>query len=193
MPRKKNIPDETILDVAREVFISDGIGASTRKIAEQAGVSEGVIFQRFDSKMRLFFAAMRLPPPDFAEAIVASEACPDLFEALFILTKEILQYLRSIMPNVLLVLSHPARKEIFSRHGDGTHDLLFEGFGLNQVLVRFFDQQMIEKTLRPRDYQLLSSILLSVLLTRAFHEQMGIDEPDATEAWLEPTLRVLID
>ena len=54
MGRKKTLSDEELLEVARQEFLTNGIGASTKSIAQKAGISEGVIFQRFHTKEELF-------------------------------------------------------------------------------------------------------------------------------------------
>lgn len=58
MARPSTIKDETILDAAREVFLSRGAQATTAEVAERAGVSEGTLFNRFKTKDELFRAAM---------------------------------------------------------------------------------------------------------------------------------------
>jgi AcrR family transcriptional regulator len=50
MPRKKTITDEEILSVARSLFLKEGAKASTRTLAKIVGISESVIFQRFNTK-----------------------------------------------------------------------------------------------------------------------------------------------
>jgi AcrR family transcriptional regulator len=50
MPRNKTITDDEILTVARTLFLKEGVNASTRDIAKQAGISEAVIYQRFGTK-----------------------------------------------------------------------------------------------------------------------------------------------
>lgn len=55
-PRKYN--DEEILQAAAEVFLEHGATAGTALIAKRAGVSEGVLFQRFKNKEALFEAAL---------------------------------------------------------------------------------------------------------------------------------------
>ncbi|MEZ5318939.1 MAG: TetR/AcrR family transcriptional regulator [Vicinamibacterales bacterium] len=61
MPRPREIDDEQILTIARKLLIEKGLSVSTRAIASAAGVSEGVLFQRFKSKNGLIRAALRLP------------------------------------------------------------------------------------------------------------------------------------
>ena len=193
MPRKKNTSDEVILDAARNVFLADGIGASTKKIAANAGVSEGVLFQRYGQKKALFFRAMRLPAADFKEALASSSRCVRPQEALLILAISSLEYLRSVMPMVTLVLSHPASQEVFQQHGEQAHNFLFEAFGISEIFKEFFDERVRAGQLRTRDYETVTSILVSTLLTKALHEQIGLDKKKSSRAWLKTILKVLID
>ncbi len=64
MGRQKTITDEAVLHVARTIFRDRGHTATTREIAQAAGISEAVLYQRFGSKDELFFAAMRPHGPD---------------------------------------------------------------------------------------------------------------------------------
>jgi AcrR family transcriptional regulator len=59
MARPVTIPDELILDAAREVFLEHGIRGTTAEVASRAGVSEGIVFKRFKTKEALFHAAMQ--------------------------------------------------------------------------------------------------------------------------------------
>jgi AcrR family transcriptional regulator len=58
MARPTVINDDLLLTTAREVFLRRGLNATTAEIAEQAGVSQGILFKRFKSKQALFRAAM---------------------------------------------------------------------------------------------------------------------------------------
>src|SRR4051812_6998486 len=69
MGRHKTISDQEVLRVARDVFRAQGHTATTRAIAEAAGISEAVLYQRFGSKDELFFAAMRPSGPDVEELL----------------------------------------------------------------------------------------------------------------------------
>ena len=61
MGRPVHISKERILAAARSVFLEHGFSASTAKVAQAAGVSEGSIFKRFPTKEALFVAAMAAP------------------------------------------------------------------------------------------------------------------------------------
>src|ERR1019366_7859921 len=69
MTRPKTISDDEILSAARKLFRAHGHAVSTRQVAESAGISEGVLYQRFVSKDELFFAAMAPSAPDLEEVL----------------------------------------------------------------------------------------------------------------------------
>jgi AcrR family transcriptional regulator len=58
MSRPRKYDDPAILEAAAAVFLENGAGASTLRIAERAGASEGILFKRFKTKEALFEAAM---------------------------------------------------------------------------------------------------------------------------------------
>ena len=60
MARPRTITDERLLAAAREVFLEQGVSATTSAIARRAEVSEGTLFKRFATKEELFEAAMGL-------------------------------------------------------------------------------------------------------------------------------------
>src|SRR5215467_12399695 len=69
MGRQKTITDDEVLRVARNIFREQGHTATTREIAQAAGISEPVLYQRFGSKDELFFTAMRPRGPDLEQLL----------------------------------------------------------------------------------------------------------------------------
>ena len=63
MGRHKLIEDDDLLAKARAIFVREGTHVTSRALAKEIGVSTAVLFQRFGSKVELFFAAMT--PPTF--------------------------------------------------------------------------------------------------------------------------------
>jgi AcrR family transcriptional regulator len=61
MGRPKIIDDEALLESARATFLELGPGVSSQELARRAGVSDGTLFRRFGTKVKLFQKAMRLP------------------------------------------------------------------------------------------------------------------------------------
>jgi AcrR family transcriptional regulator len=105
MGRRKTITDAALLDVAREVFVEEGFGASTKEIARRSGISEGVLYQRFLSKEELFFAAMIPPPADVHRIFRKSRLKGRAFVEK--LTLAMLDYSRATLPVLLPLMLHP--------------------------------------------------------------------------------------
>jgi AcrR family transcriptional regulator len=106
MGRTKTIEDEEVLAAARKVFQSVGHAAPTRDIAEAAGISQGVLFQRFGSKDELFFRAMTPEPPDL-EALLGPYPPKDAFEDLVAIGERLADFLRGFLPTFLKVMATP--------------------------------------------------------------------------------------
>lgn len=61
MPRPRKVSEETILQTARDIFISRGPSASTHLIAEALGLSTAALFNHFPTKKDLLIAALAPP------------------------------------------------------------------------------------------------------------------------------------
>jgi len=108
MPRPRSIDDATLLEAARKVFVEKGPGASTREIARRAGVSEGVLFQRYATKADLFFAALAPPAADPGSILAVGDDAVGNVAALEEAALRILAYFRETMPLLLPLVNHPA-------------------------------------------------------------------------------------
>jgi AcrR family transcriptional regulator len=106
MGRNKTIEDVEVLAVARRVFQEIGHAAPTRDIADAAGISQAVLFQRFGSKDELFFRSMTPDPPDL-EALFGSYPPKDAFEDFIAIGERLAAYLRGFMPTFLKVIAFP--------------------------------------------------------------------------------------
>lgn len=108
MPRHKTVTDEELLGVARRVFREHGHTATTREVAREAGISEGVLYQRFGSKEGLFFAAMVPREPDF-EALLGpyppTEAAPEFLKRVITAAAS---HFAQVIPLALQVIMHPS-------------------------------------------------------------------------------------
>lgn len=169
MGRKKAIDDERLLAVAREVFIDKGIGAPTREIARRAGISEGVIFQRYATKKDLFFAAM-VPPPVDADSVFGSGLSKmSALEGLEEVALRILAYYRDVMPMAMRLVTHPSfvSKRIFQRES-GTPE-----FHLLAGLTAYLDGERSRGRLDTDDTEAAAGILVAALHSLALFEIMG--------------------
>lgn len=108
MGRHKTITDDAILGVAREVFRAHGHTATTRQIADAAGISEAVLYQRFGSKEDLFFASLHTPPPDVDELLGPSIPTGDCRDYLRGVVVHLGRHFAEVIPLAVRMMTHPA-------------------------------------------------------------------------------------
>jgi AcrR family transcriptional regulator len=108
MGRHKTISDDEVLAIAREVFRCQGHTATTRAIADAAGISEAILYQRFGSKDALFFAAMHPSGPDIEELLGPKDPADDAHAYLRTVVVRIGKYFSEVIPLALRVMTHPS-------------------------------------------------------------------------------------
>jgi AcrR family transcriptional regulator len=157
MGRHKTISDVDVLHIAREVFRVAGHTATTREIAEAAGVSEAVLYQRFGTKDDLFFAAMHPRGPDI-EKLLGPEDPPDdarayLSEALV----RIGHYFAEVIPLALRVMTHPSFDPGSLARAQPTPAAVLKD-GLAKRLASLARRRRIKAPLEPGTARLLISL-----------------------------------
>jgi AcrR family transcriptional regulator len=108
MGRQKTITDDDVLRVARTIFRAQGHTATTREIAQAAGISEAVLYQRFGSKDELFFAAMHPRPPDIEQLLGPKDPPGDALTYLRTAVVRLGEHFADVIPLALRVLTHPS-------------------------------------------------------------------------------------
>ena len=108
MGRHRTISDEEVLGIARDLFRAKGHAATTRQIAEAAGISEGVLYQRFGSKDDLFFAAMHPRGPDIEQLLGPKDPPDDAHAYLRAVVVRLGNYFAGVIPLALRVMTHPS-------------------------------------------------------------------------------------
>ena len=107
MGRPKTIEDSALLEVARKIFRERGHTATTRAVAQAAGISEAIIYQRFKTKDELFYAALAPSKVSLSSLldIDMSAHTPKSYLAVFCArTKD---HFRAAMPSILSLAAHP--------------------------------------------------------------------------------------
>jgi AcrR family transcriptional regulator len=167
MGRNKTISDDDLLEVARQAFVEEGFAASTREIARRAGVSEGVIFQRFRTKEELFFAAMIPPPGDLNRLLQRSRSKGRaLLEKI---TFAMIDYFRETLPVLLPLMAHPSfRFEEFAKRHPGSPMLL-----LRRQLVEFLMREQRAGRLGAVDPGAAALLIWSTAHSIPFFERLG--------------------
>ena len=168
MARTKTISDEELLIIARAVFVeSGGIRAPSKEIARRAGVSEGVLFQRFSTKEELFFAAMTPPPADVAALFDHPHSKgPELMEKI---TFALVDYFRLMLPVLIPLMSHPSfRFEDFARRQPDSPLVT-----LRRKLMQFMADEKDAGRVGAVDPGAAALVIWSTANTVAFFEHMG--------------------
>ena len=167
MGRNKSISDDDLLAAARRVFVEQGYAASTREIARRAGVSEGLIFQRFQTKEDLFFAAMIPPSADLNRLLdhPRSKGRALLEKIAF----SMIDYFRDTLPVLLPLMSHPAFRfeEFAKRHPESPL------FLLRRQLVEFLVRERSAGRLGAVDPGAAALLIWSTAHAIPFFERLG--------------------
>ncbi len=175
MGRKKLIDDEALLAHARAVFLERGAFGATKDIAQRAGVSEAVIFQRFPTKAALFLAAM-MPADVEAEAVIATEI-EDARAALVETGHRLLGHFRKIIPTAMHLMTHPAIKM----------SEVAEHFGSNRVekiatlLADYLAKMTADGQLAVQNPLAAANLLIAAIHSLAVYEMMEFHHGEALD------------
>jgi AcrR family transcriptional regulator len=191
MPRPKTISDEDLLAACRAEFLAQGLQVSTKRLAQQAGISEGILFQRFGTKDELFFASMRMPPPQLEAVVSEALGSTHVGQALLIFATAVLDYLRRNMPVVLLVLAHPEYRSRSAQISHRSHDFLLDAQFMHGGFEQIFEHYKRTKEVSQKDHGHLVGVVISTLLARAIHEGIGVSQADDSEPWLTQVIDTL--
>lgn len=118
MARPRQVSDESILDAARQTFLSEGPAASTSRIAELVGLSQAALFKRFGTKHNLMLQAL-LPndgPPAFVSLLSGGPDERPIPDQLQRIATGILAFFKTLVPAVAVLKSAGLDpKDLFSR------------------------------------------------------------------------------
>jgi AcrR family transcriptional regulator len=105
MARPPKITNEAILIAARQVFLAQGVGASTVEIAEIAGISEASIFKRFGTKQTLFLAAMGAETPKWVKELSIQVPTAAIKTELTDISTQMLDFYQVVLPRVMMMMT----------------------------------------------------------------------------------------
>jgi len=187
MGRRKLIPDDELLAVAREVFVEKGFAASTREIARRAGISEAVIYQRHPTKTHLFFAAMVQPALNVEDLLAAPGSDLSVPERLEEIALGVLEYFRKVVPILLPLMTHPSFdfEEFAERHPDSSFDRMRLG------LTEYLEAQRELANVATENAGAASLTLFASLHCLAILERLGVHGGRFDDAVVRAIVRAL--
>jgi len=187
MGRRNRIEDDELLAIARDVFVADGFGASTREIARRAEVSEAILFQRFRTKPELFFAAMVPPAPDIEAILAAPQAEIGPSVQLEEIAVRMLEYFREITPVLLPLIAHPGfdYEEFTRRNPESPLNRLVE------ALLGWLGEMEAAGASEKRGADIAAMTLVTSLMSLAMLERMGVHGGETDEATVRDVARLV--
>ncbi len=176
MSRPKTISDDEVLRIAREVFGRHGHTVSTREVAQAAGISEAILYQRFGSKDALFFAAMHAQGPEIEKLLGPEDPPDDAHQYLCAVVRRLGGYFSEVIPLALRVMTHPSFD-----HASLSRTTPGGPAELREALAKRLASLMRRKRLRVSDEAVLARLVLSLAhdwaLGAAFaHKPIAADE-----------------
>jgi AcrR family transcriptional regulator len=186
MTRPKTISDEALLAAARELFRAQGHAVSTRQVAESAGISEGILYQRFGNKDELFFAAMAPRAPDLEEIFGPGETVDDASDYLKGAVARMTSYFGQVLPLALRLMMHPSFDQKSLGGALAAHEKLREG------LVRRL-KRLEGRTLRKGTAETLARLVVNLAHDSAVGAVMSSRTSPRRSAEREAELAAMID
>lgn len=164
MSRPPIIDDKRLFEAVRTVLLGEP-RLTTARVAEVAGVSEGILFKRFGSKNGLLAAVMEDTFGAMLERIRAHGGVPCDRRWLSSLALDVLAHVRLFVP---MALAHMGQGfEAPQLQGEDPPPMRVEA-----ALARLFGDQMAAGRLRPCDPHACARTLLGALWQYAFEEAL---------------------
>lgn len=175
MGRARTVEDEDILEAARLAFLDRGQIATTREIADAAGISQAVLYQRFGSKDDLFFTAMAPPPPDLEHLLGEPPRSAEETEAyLADVAEGLYRYFETVAPLFVQLATHTA---FHSDRLADAHQPMMESGLVESLSARLGD--LVEKgCIRKGDGSAMAQLLISVAHGEALSATLLKTPPD---------------
>jgi AcrR family transcriptional regulator len=156
MARPPKITNEAILTAARQVFLAQGVGASTVEIATIAGISEASIFKRFGTKQALFLAAMGAETPKWVKELPHQVPSNAIKTELTDISTQMLDFYRVVLPRVMMMMTQNKMPHPPMMPPPPIRD--------TYLLAGFIDRAIAAKHLRPCDATIIANIIVGTIV-----------------------------
>jgi AcrR family transcriptional regulator len=187
MGRLKTYDNDAIIEAARKVFLKHGPSAPTLAIAQEAGVSEGLLFKRFKTKQTLFLAAMGISEIDLDHFVEERVGQGEVKENLFRAAIELIEHLKEAYPRMMMLWSN-RQNEI--EQGEYDHSKL-SSVEFSHAVAKYLQGEMKIGRVAQVDPLVASRLLVGSAANYVFWELVGLDQ--GATGGVEMYMRKLID
>ena len=165
MARPRTVSDQTILEMAREVFLEHGPGTSTEVVAKRLGLSQAALFKRFGTKRSLMIAALSPPsaPPFTLRLDSGPSEDPAVQEQLRSLGTDLAQFFSKMVPNLMCLRAAGVLPEDLLARFDTPPPMVAQ-----QALSSWLSRAMAQGRLRKSDPSALAYALLGAFHMKVF-------------------------
>jgi AcrR family transcriptional regulator len=194
--RPPSISEDQILDAAKAVFVEEGVGATTARIAERAGISESVLFHRYKTKEALFMAVMdrALQVSPTAEALASRVGQGDIADHLFEIGAAIVEDARKTMPLFIAARMMAAasswKLEELQEKMKRPHPSQVRAL---KLFAGYFEAEMNGGRLRQVDSEILARTFIGSVVQHVMTQFWGGSDPAGLPLSTPMFLRGLID
>ena len=177
MARPITISTEHIVETARQLFLSQGVAVSTARIADELGISEGLIFKRFKTKDALFVAAMGLPATDFASLWPERAGQTSVETELVAISQRLVAHFRVALPRMIMGRRISAVDPLseMSRSESPAPVVVLDG------VTEYLRREIMLGRFEAQEPRVVARMLVGALANFVFFEVMGFEEHDDEE------------
>jgi AcrR family transcriptional regulator len=191
--RPTSIPEDDILDAARDLFRDRGLDATTAEIAERAGISESIIFYRYKTKEALFAAVVDhlvVVPPGL-ERLSERVGKGELAEHLLEIGTALIAGMEQVLPFLMMAWSSPRLHQFCQqmRQPNPAHVRTIK------LIAGYFDAEARAGRLRPVDPEILARGFLGGIVDYVMQQHLhGADMlPLPATTFLRGFVHILLD
>jgi AcrR family transcriptional regulator len=194
--RPPSISGDQILEAAKAVFIEEGVGATTAKIAARAGISESVLFHRYKTKEALFMAVMdrALQISPTVETLPGRVGKGDIADHLFEMGTAMVEDAKKSMPLFIaarmMAAASSGKLEELQEKMKRPHPAQVRGL---KLFSGYFEAEMDAGRLRRVDSEILARTFIGAVVQHVMSKFWGGTDPAGLPLSTPMFLRGLID
>lgn len=197
--RPPSISDDAILEAARQVFLDQGVGATTAEIARRAGISESVLFHRYKTKEALFMAVLdrQIHVHAVVESLAERVGKGDLDAHLFAVGSAFVEDARGAVPLFMIanMMAHASNWKL-----EGLQERMRRPHPAQvrtlKLLSGYFEAEMDAGRLRRVDSEILARAFIGAVVQHVLQHFWGGNQdglPLSTPMFLRGLIDILLN